>query len=313
MKKYLYIYIALLIFTISKSQNLVPNNSFETFTICPNNGGQIESAIPWGAATTNSSTDYYNACSSSAPVPNYPGGYQIAKTGNAYAGIFLMQYPFSNIREYLQVKLLSPLIQNATYYVEFYVNLRDGSSTYSSCNNISANFSITQPFTATVGTLQSLTAHILNFGNPIIGNDTTWSKVSGCYTAQGGEEYLTIGNFMDDSNTQILVPNKSSYYFVDDVLVEEITGTCVTGINELSTIFNFDVYPNPTIDNLKITISNLNNKEKLSVKIIDVIGKEILNEPYQEELDISRLEQGIYFVSVYSNNQLLGTKKVVKE
>ena len=56
--------IILIFFLLSgfvKSQNLVPNWSFETYTVCPNGNSQLPSATPWFAPTTNSS-DYYNAC-----------------------------------------------------------------------------------------------------------------------------------------------------------------------------------------------------------------------------------------------------------
>jgi hypothetical protein len=305
---YIYIYISLVFFC--RAQNLVPNPSFEIYTLCPNSGSQIEYAMPWTAATSTSSTDYYNSCSVGVSGVPYNSGFQYPKTGNAYAGLIF--YHTSGLREYLQVQLISPLIQNKTYYIEFFINLNSGIWN-SSCNNIAANLSTIRPYTSAVNVLQQLTPHIMLINNPIITDTLNWIKVSGCYLAQGGEEYITIGNFFDNINTVVSGTTGISHYLIDDVLVEEMTGACVTVINELSTNFNIDVYPNPTIDNLKITISNLNNKEKLSVKIIDVIGKEVLNEPYQEELDISRLEQGIYFVSVYSDKQLLGTKKIIKQ
>jgi hypothetical protein len=51
----------------------------------------------------------------------------------------------------------------------------------------------------------------------------------------------------------------------------------------------------------------------LIIKITDVLGKEALVSDYKEQIDISFLENGIYFLSMYKNNQLLITKKVVKQ
>jgi gliding motility-associated-like protein len=218
--KYLLTYLCIILTFYSKAQNLVPNYSFENYSACPISSGQVTLAIPWGTATSASSTDYFNACSSMLSVPNYPGGFQLAKTGVAYAGMWFLQSP--NYREYLQVKLDSALKLNRCYYVEFYVNQPDYIT--ESINNIGANLSITQPI-GTVGILMPLTPHILNTGNPIISDSINWVKVSGYYTALGGEQYLTIGNFFNDINTNIsgtFTASAQAYYFVDDVTVEEV-------------------------------------------------------------------------------------------
>jgi hypothetical protein len=44
-----------------------------------------------------------------------------------------------------------------------------------------------------------------------------------------------------------------------------------------------------------------------------VLGREIKQMEYKEEIDISNLENGVYFLSFYRNNQLLITKKVIKQ
>lgn len=309
-----YIYIIFGCLFSGKAQNLVPNSDFETYTLCPVSSSNIENAVPWNPAASTSSTDYYNSCSSIYGVPSHPGGFQYARSGNAYAGLFFLQQPYNNFREYLQVQLINPLVQNLTYYVEFYVNLRNG-NVYYPCNNITANFSVTRPYTSTFGLLQPLTPHIVNQGNPIIGDSLNWTKVSGCYTAQGGEEYLTIGNFADDINTQSVgtATNTSSYYYVDDVSVFEITGTCVTSVNELGNNINIDVYPNPTEGKLKLVSDDLKEMENLTLKITDVLGKELVLTDYQKQINISQLETGIYFVSILQGNKTLVTKKVIKE
>lgn len=310
--KCIFLYIGLFVFSVCTSQNLVPNPSFESYSVCPSLVGQIESAIPWTAATTdNSSTDYYNICASapSLDVPYNQGGFQYPRTGNAYAGLaFCLS---TGQREYLQIHLSSPLVQNIVYYVEFYVN-SSNANVNSNCNNIAANLAIVRPYTTTQGVLQQLIPHIMIPGNPIVNDTINWVQVSGCYTSQGGEEYLTIGNFFDNTNTQVGVTG-ASYYYVDDVRVEAVTGVCVNGVNELSISYQIQVYPNPTSGDLKITITNFSSKEKLNIKIIDVIGREVMNDSYKEEFDISGLQKGIYFVSVYRENQLLGTRKIVKK
>ena len=218
--KYLLIYLFIILTFCSKAQNLVPNYSFENYSSCPISSSQVTLAIPWVAATSTCSTDYYNACSSALNVPNYTGGYQLAKTGVAYAGMWFLQSP--NLREYLQVKLDSALKSNKCYYVKFYVNQPDYIT--ESINNIGANLSAIPPYSTSYN-VQNLPVHIMNGGNPIISDSINWVKISGYYTALGGEQYLTIGNFFNDANTNIsgtFTTNAQAYYFVDDVTVEEV-------------------------------------------------------------------------------------------
>ena len=53
--------------------------------------------------------------------------------------------------------------------------------------------------------------------------DRNWTVVEGYYLAQGGEQWLTLGNFELDANTPFYPPCASpfaySYYYYDDVWV----------------------------------------------------------------------------------------------
>lgn len=86
------------------------------------------------------------------------------------------------------------------------------------------------------------------------------------------------------------------------------------GVKELRRWDNFRIYPNPANSTIHLTLKE--NKTALntySIKITDIMGKEILAENYKEEICISHLEKGIYFLSLYQNGSLLSTKKVVKD
>lgn len=94
MKKvsYLIVQMLLLTSTISNAQNLVLNGSFESYSGCPTNYSQIDSALFWMVPTFASSSDYYNQCadpSSNVDVPINGPGFQEAYNGVAYAGIYL--------------------------------------------------------------------------------------------------------------------------------------------------------------------------------------------------------------------------------
>jgi hypothetical protein len=86
------------------------------------------------------------------------------------------------------------------------------------------------------------------------------------------------------------------------------------GIDELVNANIFKISPNPTKDILNIDIStSFDITKNLSIKITDVLGKELVLTEYQKQVDISYLETGIYFVSILQGNKILVTKKVIKE
>jgi hypothetical protein len=212
------------------AQNLVPNWSFETFTLCPNAASQLPSAVPWTGPTNNSS-DYFNACASfpfGYNVPYSGTNFQYAKDGVAYTGIYLLNGIGNNYREYIEVQLNDSLTNNKCYYAEFFVSLHDKVKT--ACNNIAANFSKTQYTTAGTGAPLGLAPHIQDYNNPVISDTLNWIKVSGVYIAGGGEKYITIGNFKNDISTDTInLPYGSNpgvcYYQIDAVSVYSINPT----------------------------------------------------------------------------------------
>src|SRR6202007_848580 len=66
-------------------------------------------------------------------APNANFGWQVPKTGNAYAGFILKDNSTANYREYVEGKLSSPLVAGQHYCVSFYISLPDKGYLY--CNN----------------------------------------------------------------------------------------------------------------------------------------------------------------------------------
>ncbi len=202
------------------AQNLIPNPSFEDHTGCPNTWSQITSAISWLSAN-NATPDYFNSCSATGPfrTPVNIMGNQTARTGVAYSGLIL-SYDFYNLnyREYLEVQLTTPLSANECYHFEMFVNLSDRVDF--STDDIGIFFSpalILSP----IDTVLNFTPQIENVSGNYF-NSTTWTNVSGDYTATGGERYIIIGNFKDSMNTSLLyISNPGvveySYCYIDDI------------------------------------------------------------------------------------------------
>src|SRR5688572_25974605 len=103
--------------------NYVPNPSFENLDTCPYTAsntpyGGINYAIPWfQPCVVMNSSDYFNICAatSDVDVPMNFAGYQLPRTGNAYAGIIMRMVSTTNYREYLEIELLDTLQNNHRY------------------------------------------------------------------------------------------------------------------------------------------------------------------------------------------------------
>src|SRR5205823_4505513 len=128
-------------------------------------------------------------------APNYAVGYQMARTGNAYMGIFCYESPCG--MEYIETKLDSTLIFNVEYCVEFYVSLAN--SYYYGIDKIGAFFS-----NDTIkGVSLCKLPYVPQIENPtgnVIMDTSNWIKISGSFIASGNERFMTIGCFHDNAN-----------------------------------------------------------------------------------------------------------------
>lgn len=185
-------------------KNLVPNGSFENFR---KKSGSIKQAIPWQQIA---SVDYYQE-----PISNDTSLNKGARTGNCYAGLrFQKKY-----KEFLQVKLAEPLHRGTTYEFEMYVRLAFWSN--ASLKSLGALFSKVGYKSKADAVKTAMIDSVCKKGSFI--NGYQWFKISGKYLADGGEKYLTIGNFSPNVKKDMLRMNifkfgfKEAYYFIDDV------------------------------------------------------------------------------------------------
>jgi hypothetical protein len=91
----------------------------------------------------------------------------------------------------------------------------------------------------------------------------------------------------------------------------------VTGMNDITAKNkNIIVYPNPTID--KITIENKSNTIKdCTVSIKDIQGQEVLRESATLSkaftIDVSKLNSGVYFITLQNEKENYVSKIVIQK
>ncbi|MBL7857753.1 MAG: OmpA family protein [Cyclobacteriaceae bacterium] len=212
------------------AQNLVPNSGFEEFTACP--GGHTQSPNEFRVKAWSSGSqgtpDHFHTCSvGEADVPHNWAGVSDAFEGNGYAGIYVWSRDRmgNSYREYLHTRLLSPLIPDSTYSIEFRYKL----SSYSMLAADRIGLLLTD---SVVKSSSFRPFHIVPTLNVVKDSSLTnktglWELARGEYKAKGGEEYIVIGNFYANEQTKCYpikfrslqqeMLRDASYYYIDNV------------------------------------------------------------------------------------------------
>ncbi len=299
MKKYTFILIIILRFYCSYcQQNLVPNPSFENYSNCPQNCN-INNLLSNWVNPTFFTPDYLNTCvtNSICGIPFNFYGSQTAQDGNGYVGIITgkKSSPSAEAREYVQVMLTANLQANIAYLVSLNVSVADSVKyiansvgCHFSTNPVSSNDIHTLPYSAQVNftTLDHNTSK------------TNWIALTGSFVAQGGENYITIGNFLND-NTTILdsFPNVGnylgghSYLYIDNISVTPLT----TGFMENTNDFFFSCIPTIATDIINVS----SGRDIKKIKLISVYGSTIMEIQgcfKNTTLDVSTINNGIYYL-----------------
>jgi len=220
--------IFLLLFFSSRllAQNLIPNPGFDSIISCPDGKSQIFKAPPWISAS-GGTPDLYNVCSSddSYGVP-YSGiilcEFQVPISGNGYAGIFVYSR-----HEFMGTSLRYPMKKNIKYYLRFFVSPDSDcllGAQLESTDAVGLALSDTLNFFNVPANQVIPLVPAIEHKGSVIKDTINWTKISGCYTAKGGERYAIIGNFRTDAETILeiegpaFIPN-INYFFIEDVLV----------------------------------------------------------------------------------------------
>jgi hypothetical protein len=239
--------------------NCVKNGSLEDYHQCPNDYEQIRLAKYWSQIDTIDynplcSPEYCNACAGANIYCGVPKTFyfnQYPRSGN---GMAQLEMYFDNAavhgsyqRDYLQGRLSKSLVSGRTYCVTFYVTLEE-------CSQYAINHIGAYLDDGSIDNIDSINCALPQtsytpqvFETSIINDTINWVKVQGSFVALGSEQFITIGNFFDVTNTDtVRVPSGSSlnysYYLVDDVSVIESNAIADAGADGLVSPGSDSVY-----------------------------------------------------------------------
>lgn len=209
-------------------QNLIPNPGFEDILACPDHSGQLSNAIPWMNPNLKS-PDIYHRCvgqdCTNLPfvcIPNNWVGHQWPYTGDAYAGLFVGGG--NPNREYMQVALENRLEAGQAYVLTYYLSLAD---TYDhAIDRMGVYFSnesvaVEKPI--------AFTPQSTSPPGVFLDEKEDWMEIRDTFIASGGEGFLTIGNFNDETRVRFITglggERASAYYYLDDFSLRPLPTT----------------------------------------------------------------------------------------
>ena len=75
---------------------------------------------------------------------------------------------------------------------------------------------------------------------------------------------------------------------------------------------NINIYPNPANDHITIDFGNFDNVDGWNIKIINILGQEVLNQPMDnDKINVSKLSKGVYIIRI-SDGVNQADKKFIK-
>ncbi len=283
----------------SWGQNLIPNASFED-TI--SYGGGFTSPKYWfRAGGDNTDGEHYTPYNQYLwTIPQNFFGYQYAQHGNSYYGTEMYQFVYKALRSYIQCRLIRPLIKDSTYCLRIYVNLPD-SMTYASRGQLGIYLSNMAISSTSNGNLPYTPQLVISPTNYIT-DKLDWTEFNLSYTAQGGERYLTMGNFNDTLGIDTLFvgggndPNFSyygTYYFIDnlylghcDSIPKDFDISNKTSVNN-KPCFTDSTYLSLTIKNR--SIDSINFTEDTLTLFTEVFRNGNLEQSFQQSISNNTL------------------------
>ncbi len=293
-------------------ENLIPNPSLDSFSICPDNYWQIDRAVPWTQPLWHSASSVINQCmfDGNPTQMDTVGGRKLhwRSLGMTYN----ILWDETNWRVYVETQLKHQLVAGQCYYGEFFVLTEF--ATYKVIDAIGIYFSDTLIKIKydtiiggdTIGFIKPIYANpqITNPQGNILKDTAHWEKVSGTFVAQGTETAMIVGNFKYNSEIQWEIlnnsPMQSSRYFFDDFVLCKCEDTIPPDtIKPIEP--KLEVYPNPANENLFILYDGYDQAQAVDLEIFNVLGelvmnKQIISNSEPSSVSTDQLSPGCYIL-----------------
>jgi len=156
-----------------------------------------------------------------------------------------------------------------------------------------------------------------NYGNVTIKNTQSYSFIAGeeivlrpGFTAEVGSEFVAEILEIEDCGSP---DGENSDFGLDP----DLTNYKATKFKELVT--DISVYPNPLVyNNIKLSI-NLTQKCHIIIKIFNLLGEEVqnigdfeVNGNFEKNIELTKLPDGTYFITINKLNEKVLTHKFIK-
>lgn len=302
--------------------NLVPNGDFEDSVIVA--PFATAPTYNWHNPFANGMTIYRDQCTPGAVGVNCTNyyltnsrggmqGHQVPHSGTTYTSVVTIGPLYGNTRQYITCELSSPLRSDRLYEVSMYYSLAD--SSYFACDGLGIALT-TAPFD------QCNQDHFLNISpiseNPqgmIISDTVNWVHYIDTIQPAGGERYICIGNFRNDTITtwQMFTGNSSylinSTIYIDDVSITDAGAAPLPPVEYADYTF----FPNPSAGDF---IVQGNFPEGTRLEVYNALGQKVSEvgsfPTGNNQVNVNlRLASGAYFFQLTSPEGLLKKEELI--
>ncbi len=206
-----------LFISLTWSQNLVPNPSFEASNRRPaamlDDGIEFTRAVPGWVSPNRASSDFITSRFRSSKVLKMP-----PHTGDNMIGVVVQGAHWA---EYVSAKLKEPLEVGKKYYVEFWISAppsynKNPTGTPLFNDHFGIRFDKKLYFTDTK-IIEKKPQIIAQSGNRL--EPKIWKKINGSFVATEAHTHIYIGQFFNQTKPEDII---ECYFFIDDIFVEKL-------------------------------------------------------------------------------------------